>query len=189
MFIKKKHILVIIFSSVIISVALVSTLIGYTLYIQWKEDSLALKYRSSIYKLTAGLFRNEVALSNVRIMTEGEDQQSGRIFLEGNLKNNTNKTITSLLIEVYFDEPDGTVVYKNWFHPLGEAHLGGPSIFFGAHPANNVLLPGEDISFRHHFPNCPRKLSEELFRKTKFARRDEKGGVTMRYSIEGLSVL
>ncbi len=189
MFIKKKHILVIIFSSVIIAVVLISTLIGYALYIRWKEDSFALKYRNSIYKLTAELFRNEIALSNVRIVMEGEGPHSGRVFLEGDIKNNTNKTVTSLLVEAYFDEPDGTVVYKDWFHPLGEAGQGGPSIFFGAHTAKDVLHPGEGMSFRHRFLNCPRKLREELFRKTKFARRGEKDGVTMRYSMEGLSVL
>ncbi|MFC1548519.1 hypothetical protein ACFL5E_01015 [Candidatus Omnitrophota bacterium] len=185
MFIKKKHILVIVFSSLIISVVLLSTLVGHSLYMQWKKDVFASRYKNSIYKLTAELFKNDVTLSNVHVKTEGED---GKILFEGNLNNNSNKTITSVMIEVYFQEPNGTVLYKDWFYPLGDKRSRAQSFLFGAQQTRSVLLSGEGVSFRHHLMNCPRKVSEELLKKTQFAKSDSKDRMTVHYSIVGLNL-
>ncbi|RKY42568.1 MAG: hypothetical protein DRP85_02210 [Candidatus Makaraimicrobium thalassicum] len=189
MFIKKKNIVVIIFSSVIIAVVFVSTLIGYTIYVQWKEDSFALKYRNSIYRLTAELFRKEIAMSNVNVKVGVEEPFPGMPLLEGSLRNNFNKTIDSIRIEVSFLEQDGTVVYNDWFHPLGEQHSVSSPLFSGMEQTRNLLLPGEGISFRHLLRNCPRELIAQLSTKSKFARSHSKDKIRLVYSITGLSVL
>ncbi|MFH1552946.1 MAG: hypothetical protein ABID83_04845 [Candidatus Omnitrophota bacterium] len=189
MFLKKKHILVIIFSSLIITVVFVSTLIGYSLYIQWKKDSFALRYRNSIYKLTAELFRKDVITSNMSVKIGGKELFPGLPLLEGSLKNNSNKTVTSVMVEVYFLRPDGTVVYKDWFYPLGEQHFGSPALLPGIKQTRNILLPGEGISFRHLLRNCPRELVEQVSVRTKLAKNSSKDRIKMVYSIVGLSVL
>ncbi len=189
MFIKRKHIAVIIFSSIIIAVVFVSTLIGYSLYIQWKKDSLALKYRNSIYKLTAELFKNDVVLSNVCVKMEDGKLLSEMPLLEGRLKNNSNKTITSIAIEVSFLAPDGTVVYDSWFNPLGEEYFGTPPLLSGMRQTRNVLLPGEGISFRRLLRNCPPEVVAQLSAKAEFARNQPENKVKLVCSIAGLSVL
>ncbi|MFC1480328.1 hypothetical protein ACFL5Y_02635 [Candidatus Omnitrophota bacterium] len=189
MFLKKKHILVIVFSSIIIAVVFVSTLIGYSLYIQWKKDSFALRYRNSIYKLTAELFRKNVVMSNVRVKIGGKELFPGLPLLEGSFKNNSNKIVTSVLVEVYFLRPDGTVVYKDWVYPLGEQHFGSSTLFPGIKQTRNILLPGEGISFRHLLRNCPREVVEQVSARTKLAKNSSKDKIRMVYSIAGLSVL
>jgi hypothetical protein len=189
MSIKKKHILVIIFSSLIISVVFLSTLAGYMLYIQWKKDVFAVNYRNSIYKLTAELFSKDVVLSNVNVKISDQEPFVGKPVFMGNIKNNSNKSVTSILLEVYIQEPNGNVVYRGWYYPLGERPYGNPSVFFGSHPTRNVLLPGEGISFKHPLLNCPKQLVAEISGKDKFAKRETRGGLTLTYSVEGMSVL
>jgi uncharacterized membrane protein len=188
MFIKKKNIVVVVCSSLVISVVFVSTLIGYSLYIQWKKDSFASKYRNFIYKLTAELFEKNITLSEVSVKIGGNKLFSGIPLLEGSLKNNSSKSITSVQIEVSFQEPGGSVVYKDWFYPLGKQRLDSPALVARLNKAGNVLLPGEGITFRHLLRNCPREIVSEVFTKTEFARQHSKGKIKLGCSVTGLSV-
>lgn len=193
MFIKRKHISVILFSTLVIMVVFVSTLLGYTLYIQWKKDSYALSYCNSIYKLTAELFERDVTLSNVRVKVEEKESFPDVPFIEGNIKNNSNKVVTSILIEAVFFKSDGTVVYRDWFSPLGERfasqNFGVPRLFTNIEETINVLMPGESIPFRHLLKNCPREVISQFFSKTEFVRTESKDKIKLVYSISGMSVL
>jgi len=188
MFIKKKHIVVVVCSSLVISIVFVSTLVGYSIYIQWKKDSFASKYRNSIYKLTAELFNEDIALSKVSVKIGENKLFSGIPLLEGSLKNDSSKSITSVQIEVSFQEPDGSVVYKDWFYPLGKQRLDSPALAAMLNKTGNVLLPGEGITFRHLLRNCPREIISEVFTKTEFARQHSNGKIKLSYSVTGLSV-
>ena len=188
MVLRKKHALVIFFSSTIIAIVLVTTLAGYSLYVQWKKDSFALKYRRSIYKLTADLFKKDVAVYNVSVRIGDNELFSGMPILEGSLKNNSGKTITSILVEISFLKGDGAVIYHDWFHVLGEKHYGSPPAFSEKKQAGNVLLPGEGISFRHLLRNCPREVIDHVTVKSQFAKSHPKDSMKMVYSITGMSV-
>lgn len=188
MFVKKKNIPIIIFSSLIIAVTIVCTLVGHGVYIQWKKDTFALKYRSSIYKMTADLFGSSVMLSNVYV-SMGEGAFFDVPVFEGSVKNNSKKTITSMLIEVSFQEPDGTVIYKNWVHPLGEQHYGRGAMLQGVESASSVLLPGEGITFRYILKNCPDELIEQVSSKSGFAKSNSWDKISMSYSITGMKVI
>ena|GEM_PF-710081 len=189
MFIKKKHIAVIIFSSIIIAVVFMSTLIGYSLYIQWKKDSFALRYRNRIYKLTAELFRKDIIISNVYVKMENDGPFSEMPVVEGSLKNNSNKTATSVMIEVSFLAPDGAVIYDSWFDPLGEQRFGSPPLLFGGRQTRNVLLAGKSMSFRHLLRNCPPDVVAQVSTTADFAKSYSKDKTKLVYSVTGLSVL
>ena len=189
MSIKKKHILVVVFSSIIIAAVFISTLVGYTLYIQWKKDSFALMYRDSIYKLTAELFKNDIILSNVYVKLGTDGALLDVPLLEGSLKNNSAKTITSVMIEVSFVRQDGTVVYNDWFQPLGKERFTSGTLFSRMRGTKNVLLPGEGLSFRHILRNCPRKVFEAVSTKAEFAKEDSAEKINVVYKVAGLSVL
>lgn len=189
MFIKKKNLLVVSFSSVIIATVFVATLVGYNLYLQWKKDAHDLKYRNSIYRLTADMFRNDVVLSDVDVKLEGGGSFQPLPFLEGSIKNNANKPISSLLLEISFTTPDNEVLYNNWVYPLGERDLVNPASFAGGKHVKSILLPGEGITFRHILRNCPPEVVEKLSNKSKFARDEEKGRLKMSCSVAGMSVL
>jgi hypothetical protein len=187
--IKKKHILVVVFSSVIITVVLVSTLVGYSLYIQWKEDSFAAKYRNSIYKLTAEMLRKDITIANTSVRIGKDEPFSGMPVLEGSIKNNSPKTITSMMIELSFFRPDGSVVYKDWFYPLKEKQVSQPVSFSGAERTRNVLLPGEGMTFRHLLRSCPHALVTQIAMDEEFAKTGSENDIKLEYSITGLSVL
>lgn len=193
MFIKRKHIVVIITSSIIIIAVFVFTLIGYLFYVQWKKDSLALRYRSFLYRLTAELFKNDITISNINVKTGGEDLFSKILFVEGSLKNNSNKTITSIRIKLSFLKQDGTILYNSWLFPLGEhpeEELGGTVDFSEGKQTKNVLLPGDGISFKHFLRSCPREIIEQFSVKTGFAKsfslRDR---AKLVYAITGVTVI
>ena len=188
MFIKKKHLIVTTVSSVIILVVLFSTLIGYTLYIQWKKDSLALKYRNSIYKLTADLFSGDILLSNVKVSMEGQASSMVPV-VRGSIRNNTEKTITSIQIEFSLERPDGTVLYKDWFHPLGEQPFRGPVLLPKKGSAGNALKSGEEMNFRHILRNCPRRLVSRLSRLGELARSSPEKDIAFTYKITGVGVI
>ena len=187
--IKSKHYIVIAFSSLIIGIVLVSTVIGSSLYIEWKNNSFVPRYRDSISKLTAEMFKKDLSISNVSVRIEEEGTFSGTPYMEASLKNNSQKTIANVLIETSFVKPDGSVVYKDWLHPIeGERFTKATSLRDVGH-TRNVLLPGESVSFRHLFMNCPPEVVRQLSSKTGFAKTGEEGGIKLEYTIAGLTVL
>jgi len=188
MFLKKKHILVIILSSAIITGVLVSTLAVYSLYMQWKEDSFALRYRNSIYKLTAEIFRDDVIISSLSVKIENDKIFGKSPVLEGTIKNSSNKTLTSILMEISYIRPDGTVAYKGWMHPLGEKHFGDFTMPQAARQARHVLVPGETVHFRQVLRNCPRDIVRQISSKSNFAKNQSVKKAEFEYSMVGLSV-
>jgi hypothetical protein len=185
MHVKSKHFVVVFFSSIIVAVVLVSTLIVYGVYIEWKEDSDAAKYDSSIYKLTADMFRKDINMSNLKAVIGSDDAFSGMPMVEGSLKNNSSKIVTSIMMEVSFSRPDGSVVCRVLFHPLGEER----SSRVAREHTKNVLMPGEGISFKHLLRNCPQEVVSRLSTKSEFARVDKDKQLKVEYSIVGMSVL
>lgn len=185
---KKKHIQVIILSSAIIAVVLVCTIVGYSLYMQWKNDSNALNYRNSLYKLTADIFRKEVPLTNVDVSIGDNDLFGGIPVFEGAIKNETSKTITSVLIELRFINENGFVVYKDNFYPLGQEGNIYPQRI-GKAGTYGIILPGETLRFRHLLRNCPHEVVELISTKRSFAKHGQDGEMKFDYSVAGLSVL
>jgi len=110
---KSKNIMVIIFSSVIIAIVFLSTLVGYSLYVEWKNDSRAVQYNNSMYILTAEIFKSDIAVSNVTVRMGEHGPFRGQPIIEGDIKNNSPKPVNLLTMEVFFEKADGSVVYKD----------------------------------------------------------------------------
>ena len=188
MLIKGKHFLVIFFSSLIILIVLASTIIGYALYIEWKNSSFIARYNRSISKLTAEMLREEIGISNVNIGIERNGPFSGMPYIEGGLKNNSQKTIATILLEVSFLNPDGSVIYKVWLHPVGDERFHS-STLAGIEHTRNVLLPGDSISFRHLLRHCPPEVVEQFSSKSSFAKSSSEDTIKLEYKITGVTVL
>ncbi|MDD4957162.1 MAG: hypothetical protein PHH49_03275 [Candidatus Omnitrophica bacterium] len=187
MFIKKKNVFVAIFSSGIIALVFISTLAGYLLYGQWRKDSLASKYRFSIYSLTADIFRNEVVISNIRVKLEGDHADVP--ILEWAVKNNSGKTIVSILLEVGFVKDDGTVVYKAWLKPLDEAGAVLHDKLYDDLGAGKGIAPGETLSFRQPLRNCPEGMIERIASRDSFARNEFAENIELKYTLKGLKLI
>jgi hypothetical protein len=180
--------LVITVSSLIIGIVLASTVIGYSLYVEWKNNSFALRYKKSISKLTAEMLRKDIGISNVKVIIGKDKLFFGLPFMEGSLKNNTQKSVASIQMEVSFTKPNGSVIYKNLFHPIGEERFSGFTALTGVEHTRNILLPGESLSFRHLMRKCPPEVVSQFSSESDFARSDPGKKITINYSIIGMTV-
>ncbi len=184
MYIKKKHLAVVLFSSGIIAAVMVSTLVGYVVYIEWKKDSTASMYYDSLHGLTADMFKADIVLFNMNTgIAEGVFE--GAPIVEGSLKNNSSKIISSIMLEVAFLRADGSVAYRKLFFPFGENKI----IPISTEGLKTVLLPGFDISFKYPLRDCPQEVISQLYTKSEFARAAKRDRLEVKYSIVGMSVL
>ncbi|HPN73315.1 MAG TPA: hypothetical protein PKZ41_04895, partial [Candidatus Omnitrophota bacterium] len=153
---KRKHFPVILFSSGIVVVVFLSTLFGFSLYTQFKKDSLAAAYRDSIYRITADIFRKDVVFSGVEVKISDKNAQ-GPVF-EAVMKNNSSRVITFLIIELCFSDSDGKVLYKEWIRPLAGQGFDGVLFSAGTRSEGEVIVPGESFRLRHVMRNCPESV-------------------------------
>jgi hypothetical protein len=185
--VKKKHIQVIFFSSLIISIVIITTLAAQLFYVQWKKDTIASRYRNSIYDLTARIFRDDLAVRDAGISVKKTEGSKRIPVFEGSIENRTGKTVTSILMEVSFLREDGSVAYKGWFRPIGEGMYGSPSLLRGG-STGKVLLPGEMISFREMLPNCPLEIISGFAEDPGPGRYGDED-FELSYEIKGMSVI
>jgi len=139
--------------------------------------------------MTADLFRNDVEISNLKMGLRKEGPFSEKPFIEGSLKNNSEKTLKSILIEVSFVRPDGEVVYKDQFYPLGGKPLGSGGIDVREVVSGNLFFSGKSVLFQHVLKKCPHDLAEEFIAQTKFAKGDPDGKIKLVCFVKGLIVL
>jgi len=191
--IKNKHFKVILFSSFIVVVVMLSVLIGYGIYLQWKEDVGAAQYQSFLCKVTAEMFRDEITIYNATVKPSEDDRESGvpegMTVLDGKIKNNSSKTITSMMLEVAFSRPNGSVIYRDWFDPFDQDFLGRSPFFSGRKRMGTVLAAGEYMSFRHVIGNCPSEILEQIRKKSVFAKKEKSKNIQFDISVRELSVL
>ncbi|MBU0570753.1 MAG: hypothetical protein KJ995_05165 [Candidatus Omnitrophica bacterium] len=190
--IKNKHFKVILFSSFIVVVVMLSVLIGYGIYLQWKEDAGAAQYQSFLRKVTAGMWRDEIVIYNAAVKPGEDDGASGMPegmpVLDGKIRNNSGKTITSMMLEVVFSRPDGFVIYRDWFYPLDRDVLSRSPFFSGRKRKGAVLAAGEYMSFRHAIGNCPSAILEQIHTKGVFAKKGRGENIQFDISVRELSV-
>lgn len=189
MAIKKKHWLLITLSSSIVAVVILCTLFGYGIYMQWKNDLYAVRYRDSIYRITADIFRHQIEISGVRTVYEENGRSLKVPYVEGKIRNNSPKTLVSMMIGLSFSSPSGVVLYRDWFFPFGGERLPDSPFFSAMKHAKKSLPPGESMSFRYQLKNCPEEVVEDIARNRSFAK--ESGGkkeIKLELSISGLSV-
>lgn len=186
MFVKPKNVIVIVLSSVIVASVFVSTIAGYSFYTQWKKDSFTAMYKSSIYRLTGEIFKNEVAVSNINVYVDPEKAKHSVPIIEGTIKNSTTKTISSIVIELSFSNNKGVVIYNDWFYVLDNVDLG---ILSSAGTTKNVILPGGVVSFKEILKNCPQSVIDKIRGRGMFAKSDSEEAIVVSCKVAGMSVI
>jgi len=186
MFVKPKNVTVIVLSSIIVASVFVSTLAGYSFYTQWKKDSFTAMYKSSVYRLTGEMFKNEVVISNINVYVDPEKAKYSAPIIEGTIKNNTTKTISSIAIELSFSNNRGVVIYNDWFYVLDNIDLG---ILSSSGIIKNVILPGGAVSFKEILKNCPQSVIDRIREKAMFAKSDSENAIVISCKVVGMSVI
>ena len=82
---------------------------------------------------------------------------------------------------------DGSVIYKDRFYLIGRGGFAGKVPVSAIGETRNILLPGENISFRHLLRRCPPEVTAQLSLKEEFAKTKDK--IKLNYSVAGVTVL
>ncbi|NQT21817.1 MAG: hypothetical protein HQ579_00065 [Candidatus Omnitrophica bacterium] len=177
--IKKKSILVIVFSSVLISFVLIATLIGFYLYLNWKADVNKTSYYNSIRELNAALYKKYIEISDITFELDKEWDFYNKPIIEGHISNSSNKKISYLKLRLTLSDKAGRVLYMDEFHPLKARTYFGVIVKLPV----SYLAPGDSISFKHFLKNCPEIIVSYLELKNGFAKTKETKTIDVRYKV------
>ena len=181
MLVKKKSILVIVLSSAIISFVLIITLIGFYIYLNWKEENNKSAYLNSLYELNAELYSKHVPIYSLLIKLDDDDLFKDKVIVEGQIKNKSNKKILSIKLKISLFDKYGRVLYVDSFYPLKS----GSYLGLITEETGNYLLPDDSISFKHLLRNCPKDIYIYLKMRTRFAKEKiKKEPLNIDYKIE-----
>jgi hypothetical protein len=174
MIIKQKSLIVVLISSLVISLVLVLTLIGYLIYIELKGEEFKRFYQDLLQKANAKVYSKYIEISKLTARTEKAGALKGKPIIEGVVKNNGFRNIANLLIRVRFLDRDGATIYEVSFHPqepsLGTSTLPQVSIPYLSGPARIMLKPSEALPFKRILVSCPHEIAMALRGESDFAK-------------------
>lgn len=166
MIIKQKSLVVALISSFVISLVLALTLVGYLAYIEIKGEEFKRRYHELLQKANAKVYSRYIEISKLRADMEIGGVLKGMPIIEGIIKNNGYKDITSLLINIKFLDRDGAIIYEETFYPQ-EPSLGASSLprapFSYLHSSTKVILkPNSSLPFKRILSSCPAEIVKVL---------------------------
>jgi len=184
MIIKKNSIIVAILSSSIIAVVFVLTIIGFYIYINWKEDNNKRQYYDALRELNAKLYEKYVLVHSIIIKIDEQELFKDKPIVEGKITNKSSKRITSLKLEISILDNNNQVLYHDSFYPLRKKS------YFDviSDETGNYLSSNDTISFKHLLANCPNEIEANLRMKTQFAKEKKTESINFNYEIEEMTV-
>lgn len=151
--IKLKSVIVIILSSILISSAILFTIFGLSVYTGWKENESSRLHRDKVASLNARLYGQYIEMRDLQARYDKAGIYKGRYYIEGVIKNNGYRTISSLRLNVHFLNAAGEAIYTEGVLPLRRSMLspkttiGTLSLFTSG--KETPLVPGESVHFMH----------------------------------------
>ena len=182
--IKKKSLLIIILSSLVISSVMALTLFGYYAHLEWKEKGARRNYRRAVYEMNAKLYGKNVSISLQAKIDRG-DNFKDKPIVEGAIKNNTGKKISALKLKIAFYDNAQRVVYADSFYPVGSRF---ERIVELGDTTESFLEEGDSLSFTHLLRNCPPKVIAYLKSKLKFAKDTGPRPFKLKLDIEEMDI-
>jgi len=162
MILKKKSILVILLSCIIISLVLVATLIGSYIYLNWEGDTRFERYTTDLNRANADLYAKDNPVSKLHVKIGDRGYFVGKPIVEGCITNGTKKKILFLKIKISIIDKDNKVLYMENLYPLQAYSYLSPL----SQETDNYLAPKDSISFKHILKHCPRHVIKYLSDKS-----------------------
>lgn len=152
---KLKSAIVIILSSLLISAVIMLTIGGLTAYFGWKESEAVRDHREKISGLNSKLYSKYISIQNLEAVYEKGGIYKGKCLLEGHIKNNGYRTVSSVRVALEFPNAAGGIIHVEDFLPLKasippqtrNATIAALSLFTSGKEL--PLLPGGSIRFKH----------------------------------------
>jgi hypothetical protein len=166
MLIKKKSLIVALVSGFVICLVLITTLVGYAVYLELKDDESRKAYQAQLYKANAKFYAKYIDIDRLGALTETSGALRGQPVVVGIVRNRGYKDISDMLMKVKFLDRDGAIIYEAVFHPqepsLGSSSLTKVSIPYLSESSKSVIRPEGSLPFKRILAGCPREISAEL---------------------------
>jgi len=175
MIMKKKSLIVALVSSFVIASVLVWTLIGYLIYLEFKDEESRRMYHGILEKLNARIYSRYIEVSKLNVVISSTGPLRGNPMIGGVIKNNGIRTIRDSLIKVKFLDQDNAIIYEVIFHPqepsLGSASLTQVAIPYLSTSSRVAIAPNDLLPFKKILINCPKEILASLKNGPGFAKR------------------
>jgi len=150
---KLKSILVIALSSILISAVILLTIVALSLFINYKENESARRHNESLASLNARLYGRYVTVRDIRAKYEKRGIHKGKCLLEGLIKNNGYRTLSSVELKVDFLNASGYSIHTERLHPLAASIMPRKTTIAALSLITSgrevPILPGKSLRFTH----------------------------------------
>lgn len=167
MLIKRKSLIVGLVSSMVIAIVLIMTLVGYSIYLEFKNKEFGRVYQELLERAKAKVYSRHLDIFGLDARIENTGALKGKPIIEGAITNNGSKEIVNLTLKLSFIDKDSASIYELMAYPQ-EPTLGN-AVFNRASPYLNgyarpidTLQPGQTLKFKKIITNCPTEIFVEL---------------------------
>ena len=168
MIIKRKSLIVGLVSSVVIALALIMTLVGYSIYLEFKSGEFDRVYHELLERAKARVYSRHLDIFGLDARIENIGALKGKPIIEGAITNKGSKEIINLVLKLSFLDKDSASIYEFTARPqepaLGSAvftHISISRLYGYAGPTNS-LKPGQTLKFKTIITGCPTEIFVEL---------------------------
>lgn len=168
MIIKRKSLIVGLISSVVIALALIMTLIGYFIYLEFRSREFGRVYQELLEEAKAKVYSRHLDIFGLDARIENTGALKGKPIIEGAITNKGSKEVINLVLKLSFLDRDSASIYEIAAHPqepaLGSSvftHASIPRTHSYARPVDS-LKPGQTLKFKQIITSCPTEIFVEL---------------------------
>lgn len=170
---KFKSILVIVLSSILISSVILLTIFGLSLFIRWEEGESAKLHKDKIAEINSKLYSGHVTIQEIKAKHGKNGIYKAKYLLEGSIRNNGYRTISSMKIVVEFLNSSGTVIYQEKISPLRSSIMPRKTTIAALSLLTSgkevPILPGESLRFKHILSEQKNKAITSPIKRKKYA--------------------
>ena len=162
MHLKKKSVIVALVSGLVVSIVLILTLVGYSVYLEVKNEESRISYGYVFAKISARVYGKYVEITGLTAKIEKSGVLRDKVVLEGTVKNNGERELFEIIAKIKFLDRDGAVIYEavsDLLEPaLGAGTIGSIKIpYLSYHPRITVKIGGS-LPFKKILVNPPTEI-------------------------------
>lgn len=184
---KKKSVIVAVVSGLVVSIVLILTLVGYSIYLEIKNEESRISYGYALGKISARIYGKYVEISGLTAKIEKFGILRDKVVIEGALKNNGERELSEVIAKIKFLDKDGAVIYEtvsDLLEPaLGAGTIGAIKIpYLSYHPPITVKIGGS-LPFKKILANPPAEIYSCLHDEGGFSKNSGKWSGKLGYEI------
>ena len=187
MHLKKKSIIVAFISGLVVSIVLILTLVGYSVYLEIKNEESRISYEYALAKMNARIYGKYIEISGLAAKIEKSGVLKDKVVLEGTLVNNGNRQLSEIIVKIKFLDNDGAVIYaaiSDLLEPaLGAGTIGAIKIpYISYHPRVTVKIGGS-LPFKEILATPPAEIYSCLSDESGLSRNSERWSGVLGYEL------